>query len=169
MADKVNELIGQLRDKVWYIRKAAAKALGEIGDARAVEPLISALRDEDWHVRKAAAEALGEIKNPRAVEPLISTLRDKDSYVRKAAAEALDKIKQTNAHVLTSYPYLFCPGCYMRAEIRKVRTGIFKKEAFVSCRHCNRSGFLMKGIKHIIGLIGGDIHRYKVDRDRVYV
>ena len=138
MADKVNELIGQLRDKVWYIRKAAAKALGEIGDARAVEPLISALRDEDWHVRKAAAEAL-------------------------------DKIKQTNAHVLTSYPYLFCPGCYMRAEIRKVRTGIFKKEAFVSCRHCNRSGFLMKGIKHIIGLIGGDIHRYKVDRDRVYV
>jgi hypothetical protein len=96
-------------------------------------------------------------------------LRDKDSDVRKAAAEALDKIKQTNAHLLTSYPYLFCPRCYMRAEIRKVRTGIFKKEAFVSCRHCKCSGFLIKGIKQVIGLVGGDIDGYQVDGDRVYV
>jgi HEAT repeat protein len=38
--------------------QSAAKALGKIGDARAVEPLIAALKDEEWHVRKAAAEAL---------------------------------------------------------------------------------------------------------------
>ena len=98
-----------------YIREAAAKALGEIGDARAIEPLIDALKDESEYVRSAAAEALDklgwqpdteerkaaywaakqewdkcvEIGAP-AVEPLIIAL--KDWRVREAAAEALGKI-----------------------------------------------------------------------------
>ncbi|MFN3699646.1 MAG: HEAT repeat domain-containing protein, partial [Dictyoglomus sp.] len=74
------------------VRGAAAKALGEIKDKRAVEPLISALKDEDWYVREAAAYALGEIGDSRAVEPLISALKDKDEIFQFVAKEALKKI-----------------------------------------------------------------------------
>lgn len=37
------------------------QALGELGDARAVEPLIAALGDKDACVRQAAVWALGKI------------------------------------------------------------------------------------------------------------
>ncbi len=40
------------------MRQAVCRALGEIGDPRAVEPLIERLRDEDEDVREAALEAL---------------------------------------------------------------------------------------------------------------
>jgi HEAT repeat protein len=54
----VEPLIAALKDKDSDVRKAAAEALGKIGDPRAVEPLIAALKDAEWHVRKAAAKAL---------------------------------------------------------------------------------------------------------------
>jgi HEAT repeat protein len=74
------------------VRRAAARALGQVGDPRAVEPLIATL--EHWgdaDVRKAAAEALVKIGAP-AVEPLIAALKDEVERVRKAAAETLVKI-----------------------------------------------------------------------------
>jgi len=43
-------------------RAGAARALGEIKDARAVEPLTQALEDVDEEVREAAKEALEKIK-----------------------------------------------------------------------------------------------------------
>ncbi len=61
-------------------RMNAAKALGRLGDARAVEPLIGVLRSEppDYskRIRGMAAEALGSLGDPRAVEPLIGALGD---------------------------------------------------------------------------------------------
>ena len=74
------------------MRDAAAEALGEIGDARAVEPLIAALKDGDWDVRQFAAKALGKIGDARAVEPLIATLKDSNKDVCKKAADALDEV-----------------------------------------------------------------------------
>ena len=71
------------------MRQAAAGALGQIRDARAVKPLIAALRDDYWAVRRAAAEALGQIGDAPAVEPLIAALKDQDRAVRKAAAKVL--------------------------------------------------------------------------------
>jgi HEAT repeat protein len=53
------------------MRGYSASALGNIGDARAVEQLIKLLEDEEWFVYTAAARALGEIHHERAVEPLI--------------------------------------------------------------------------------------------------
>lgn len=88
------------------VRREAAKALGKIGDTRAVEPLIQALRDEDWEVRSGAARALGEIGDARAVEPLIQTLfKEKDfnpaldvrDFVREEVALALGKIGDARA------------------------------------------------------------------------
>ena len=86
--DKVEELIAKLSDSDYWDsirsvttelskRRDLIKELGEIGDARAVEPLIAELRDayEDSLGRLhgiGAAEALGEIGDARAVEPLIA-------------------------------------------------------------------------------------------------
>ena len=54
----VDFLIPALDNKDSVVRLRAAWALGQIGDARAVDPLILTLRDGDWAVRMRAAEAL---------------------------------------------------------------------------------------------------------------
>jgi len=78
------------------VREAAAKALGELKDARAVEPLIAALKDSSSNVRKAA-DALGVMGAARSTAPLLATLNDNDFFVRKAAKEALGKIDDGRA------------------------------------------------------------------------
>jgi len=75
------------------VREAAADALGEIGDPRAVEPLIAALGDPDGDVREAAAEALGTIGDPRAVGPLTAALKDPSGGVRQEAEKALARLR----------------------------------------------------------------------------
>jgi HEAT repeat protein len=79
------------------VRGNAARALGTIGDARAVEPLIiRALGDSDHGVRWNAAEALGKIGEP-TVEPLIRALVDGSNDVRQNAAQALGTIGDARA------------------------------------------------------------------------
>jgi HEAT repeat protein len=79
------------------IRQAAAKALGKIGSAQAIEPLIAVFKSRDV-LRKDAAEALVKIGAP-AVESLIATLRDEDELVlvREDAARVLGKIGDVRA------------------------------------------------------------------------
>jgi len=82
------------------MQQAAAKALGQLGDTRAVEPLIAALHeDRNSNVRQAAAEALGQLGDTRAVEPLIAALRHPIPvlYVQQAAAKALGQLGDTRA------------------------------------------------------------------------
>jgi len=71
------------------IREAAAKALGEIGDASAVKPLIQVLRDEDNNVRYQAARALVKIRDARAVDPLNQAVKDENGWVRMHVETAL--------------------------------------------------------------------------------
>lgn len=124
-ADDVDKLVQDLTNEDVMVRLNAAKALGEIKDARAVEPLIMALKDEtcgsmaanalvnigkpavpsliaalkddDPIVRRNATKALVEIKDTGAVEPLINSLKDSDLIVRRNAAKALGEIKDTRA------------------------------------------------------------------------
>ena len=73
----------------------AAYALGEIGNALAVDALIAALKeDNDSYVKmNAASYALAEIGNDKAVNALIAALKEnKDSRVRGGAAYALGEI-----------------------------------------------------------------------------
>jgi len=111
-----------LKDENRGVRKRAVWTLGEIKDARAVEPLIGALKDKDLNVqietvkalekigepavefliealrdenrtvRYGAVKALGNIGSARALSPLTQALNDKDGEVRKAAKEALENI-----------------------------------------------------------------------------
>src|ERR1051325_8688715 len=73
-------------------RQAAAFALGELRDKRAVEPLVLVMQTDDvYAVRAAAATALGQIKDPRAIWVLVATLqmRDETTPERQAALEHL--------------------------------------------------------------------------------
>ena len=69
---------------------AAAKALGMLGDARAVQPLIKLLERSDG--RKEAAVSLGQIGDKSAIVPLRHALVDNNKNVRRAVAEALGQL-----------------------------------------------------------------------------
>jgi len=75
--------------KDYYIRRTAAKALGDLGDSCAVEPLLLVMRDREERVRQAAAEALGKLGDARAFQPLVAALKDQDRDVCLAASNAL--------------------------------------------------------------------------------
>jgi HEAT repeat protein len=91
--------LDQLKNAAWPEKAEAARALGRIGDRRAVEALMSAL-DQTQHpgVRSAAAEALGELRELRAIPILVEMLNASAPLpslapeVRRAAAEALSKL-----------------------------------------------------------------------------
>jgi HEAT repeat protein len=80
--------------KAQDIREAAAKALGQIGDPRAIRPLSIALRDRWFGVRVEAVRALGQIDDASVLKPLIAAFRDDDLRVYKAAVESLVQLGQ---------------------------------------------------------------------------
>jgi HEAT repeat protein len=89
----VAPLVAALKDSDTHVQWQAARALGQIGDARAIEPLIAALEDVeiDWTVCRTAAEALGQVGDARAVKPLIAVL-ERDFYAPEAEKDALGHI-----------------------------------------------------------------------------
>ncbi|CAG0958152.1 hypothetical protein ANRL3_00690 [Anaerolineae bacterium] len=99
----VDELINLLQDgEAQKLHGAAAKALGNIGDRRAVEPLIRALDGPGRHLHMV--EALAKLGDPRAVEPLLVLLRKSRSdssydagHYLNASIEALGSLKDRRA------------------------------------------------------------------------
>jgi len=79
-----------------WVRVYAAKALGRIGDARAVKALGDSLYDSDWLLRDEAARALGAC-GPEGVATLLRTLRDKTCKGRDSSAKALGEARETSA------------------------------------------------------------------------
>ncbi len=91
-AAAVEPLLDVLDDPNPNVRSGAARALGKIGDARALGSLIFSLRnDPDVEVRKSAVWAL-HMGGARAVVPLIEALSDADEWVRFGAVIVLAKI-----------------------------------------------------------------------------
>ncbi|TQQ81974.1 HEAT repeat domain-containing protein [Halonotius roseus] len=75
------------------LQKVTFRALGELGDERAVQPLADKLLMDNDVVRPQAARALGLIGDTRAIKPLSETLKaDDDANVRAQAAWALRQI-----------------------------------------------------------------------------
>ena len=91
-APMVDRLAEQLRADDVETRRAAASALGRIGDPRGVDALTALLDDDDRELLVVAAGALARIGDERAFEPLLRLLGDDDLGVRQAAIGALNSI-----------------------------------------------------------------------------
>ena len=83
-------LIDQLRAEDLDTRRAAAVALGRIGDSRATLPLMAVLEDVDLAV--PAATALARIGSSDAFESLLALIGHRDSAIRQAVIAALNSI-----------------------------------------------------------------------------
>lgn len=71
-----------------HVRVAAAEALGEIGDSRAIDPLASELDSPVWQVEVAVTEALGKMPASRAAGLLLEKIKkgDPSCHLRDALA-----------------------------------------------------------------------------------
>ncbi len=73
------------------------RALGDIGDPRAVPALTALLKHPENHVMDIAADALGTLHATAAVPDLCGLLADPDNEVRISAADALGSIGDPRA------------------------------------------------------------------------
>jgi HEAT repeat protein len=100
-----------------FQRRSAARALGYIGDHRAIKPLIKTLiGDRDQSVRNASTVALGRIGDPKAVEPLIKELVTNKTL---DAAETLGKLGDCRA-VEPLIKTLLNRDCYIPVRVAAV-------------------------------------------------
>src|ERR1043166_6874009 len=108
--EAANLLLPLLQDKLEFIRREAAYALGETRSRSAVLPLANLLAtDKEASVRAAAAIALGQIGDESAEPALIQVLSgspgtskkkprgETDSFVMSAAARSLGQIRRTSS------------------------------------------------------------------------
>jgi HEAT repeat protein len=71
---------------LWYI----IKALGNLGDDRAVKDLFRIYQKSGPWIRWVIIETLGKIASPLCIEPLAAALEDNDSDVKWEASRALE-------------------------------------------------------------------------------
>jgi len=85
------ELVLALNSELSQVRQAAARALGQTGSQRAVEPLRGLLLSEDVGLAMAAVEALGQLSPGQLSGILKSAVTHRDREVVKAALRALSE------------------------------------------------------------------------------
>jgi HEAT repeat protein len=96
----VKPLIKSLKHDKVNVRCDAARALGELGEAKgAVDALIGVLHDEWVNVRIYAVQSLGKLGDKKAVDHLIEVLENEkeNDLVRAGAAAALGLLKDAKA------------------------------------------------------------------------
>ncbi len=97
----VNALKSALTDDVWEVRRAAVRALGQLGPAAepSTDAVIKALHDRNWSVAREAAAALGKIRpEPTiAIPALEELLQAKEWEVRTAATGSLAPLLLDNS------------------------------------------------------------------------
>lgn len=72
-----------------FAARAAAEALGQIGDQRAIPLLIQALGETDEYLRTDAAIALGHLRATAAVEPLVRQFANNYGNARRVHNKAV--------------------------------------------------------------------------------
>ncbi|MDT4895905.1 MAG: hypothetical protein QOH25_982 [Acidobacteriota bacterium] len=90
----LNRVRRSKRDENEFVRRAAARSLGQIRSRAAVPALIAVVTDERApdDVRREAANSLGLIGDPTAIPALRALLTARDPYLSRIASEAILKI-----------------------------------------------------------------------------
>lgn len=123
-----------LKDRDDYCRAAAALALGQLQDPRAVVPLITVLEEGlkkgnlFWSFKTAYSDAivaLGELRDARAVPVLVEALYEKQYYGRAHVAYALGKIGDSQAvdPLIAVLQGKHRPSLFLKAQLAVI--GIF--------------------------------------------
>ncbi|MGE0059242.1 MAG: M1 family aminopeptidase, partial [Dehalococcoidia bacterium] len=108
-------------DAFWGVQAEAAKALGAIKSAAALDELLASTEVAHPKARRAVIRALGEFKEERAAEAIERVIDDGDAsyYVEAAAAAAIGKTKSPRAF-----------GALNRALQRDSQNDIVRASAF---------------------------------------
>jgi HEAT repeat protein len=95
----INRVKRSKRDENEFVRRAAARSLGQFRARAAVPALIAVVMDARApdDVRREAANSLGLIGDPSAVPALRAALTARDPYLSRIASEALRKIAAPEA------------------------------------------------------------------------
>jgi len=80
-------------DPMRTVKVAAARALGQIGDGRALPALRKALRDNNPYVIAEAAKALGLFKDIEAISGLVKAIQDGQRHEDIAVDEAISALE----------------------------------------------------------------------------
>ena len=78
-------------------RTAAARALGQLGDVRAVPALVKSLELYDGEVTPVVIDSLGALGSPEAVETLVKLVQGTHDRYAQLAARALGRIGHPGA------------------------------------------------------------------------
>jgi len=88
-----DELLSKLEDSDPSVRVGAADALGEMGDARAVEPLLAATKDGYIQVRRVALQSLVKVEGgDRTFERAVALLSEEEPPTRRYIVTALGEL-----------------------------------------------------------------------------
>lgn len=74
----------------YFVRSAAVKAIGEMGDRSQIPLIIPGLKDSAPFVRFFTVESLGQLGGPEALKLLLAMGKDPDGMVRVAVVKSLD-------------------------------------------------------------------------------
>jgi putative membrane-bound dehydrogenase-like protein len=111
--EAVNGLIGMLSSPSRQHRRAAAEALGRIGDGRAVPALFKALGDQnDRFLEHSLLYALIEINDPGLIRAEVA--RTSDPALERAALIALDQMDDGRPEAEQVAKYLISPDPALR-------------------------------------------------------
>lgn len=90
----VGTIQNSLTHENYFVRSAAVKALGEMGDPQYAPLLIPGLKDSEPFVRFFAAESVGQLGGPDALKLLLAAGKDPEGMVRVAVVKTLDEMAE---------------------------------------------------------------------------
>jgi HEAT repeat protein len=134
----VGPLVQLLRNGVWFARAAAARALGMIGDIRALEPLLSLVDDGNHSVAGAARGAAAAVCSAAGPEALAGLADRVPLQRRREMAAQLAPIDGAAARALTAS--LSPDGAAAPAEERGAQRDAAEAEALQALRRQFKSG-----------------------------
>jgi hypothetical protein len=91
----IPHFIEALNDENHYVRREAARAIGQLSSSESTEALLGVLKNEsDEETRRNALVALGNIGDERAVETLRQALKDPSYWIRRDAEMGLKQLQK---------------------------------------------------------------------------
>jgi HEAT repeat protein len=86
-------MVGLLGDSDGHVRSLAARAMANIGDARAAKHVLKLFTDEYVDVQEAAVESAGRLREGLEMSEVISMLEDRNPTVRRNAVLLLGETR----------------------------------------------------------------------------